>query len=99
MFQQPQRTNKSGASIFIQIAVVLLGIVGGYMYYYQITKPAKVPIVLPDIPTGDNLEKFKDFKSFNFSVLDNPVFKGLKVLGEVPVNPGVTGRTDLFAPF
>jgi hypothetical protein len=99
MNQPVQKIGKAGTSVFVQFAIVLLGLVGGYIYYSQVIKPAKVPIVLRDIPKGDSLEKFKTFDSFDFSVLDNSSFKGLKILGDIPVDPGVTGRTDLFAPF
>ena len=81
------------------IAIVLIGVIGGYLYYSQIIAPSKVPIVLPDIPKDDILSKFKDLKSLDFSVLSNPTFRSLKMFGEVPVLPGQTGRTDLFAPF
>jgi len=96
---QAQKTNKAGTSVFIQIAIVLLGIIGGYMYYSNIIRPAKVTLSVPEIPKEDTLNKFKDTKSFDFSVLNDPIFKSLKILGDVPVKPGTTGRTDLFAPF
>jgi hypothetical protein len=94
-----QKTSKAGTSLFVQIAIVLLGVVGGYMYYSSIIKPAKITLSVPEIPKEDSLNKFKDTKSFDFSVLNDPVFKSLKILGDVPVKPGTTGRTDLFAPF
>lgn len=99
MNQPQQKTKKSGTSIFIQVAIVLMGIIGGYMYYSQIIKPAKVPVELPNIPREDNLSKFKDFKTLDFSIFNNEKFRLLKTLGDVPVKPGTTGRTDLFAPF
>lgn len=37
--------------------------------------------------------------NLDFSVLDNILFKQLKVFGVIPVNPGQTGRDNPFAPF
>jgi hypothetical protein len=98
MDNSPVRKNKN-SNLFVQVAVVLLGLVGGYIYYSQIIKPAKMAVALPDIPKSDTLNKFEDLKSYNFGILNDPVFKSLRVLGDIPVQPGTTGRTDLFAPF
>ncbi|MDP3731111.1 MAG: hypothetical protein Q8R34_01300 [bacterium] len=37
--------------------------------------------------------------NLDLSVLDDILFKQLKVFGTIPVNPGQTGRDDPFAPF
>ena len=99
MNQPGSKIKKSGTSIFVQIAIVLLGIVGGYIYYSQVIAPSKIPITLPDIPGNDSLSKFKDLKTFNFIIFNDATFRSLKTLGDIPVEPGTTGRTDLFAPF
>ncbi|MGD0977039.1 MAG: hypothetical protein ABR875_01985 [Minisyncoccia bacterium] len=94
----PVKNKKGNSSLFIQIAIIFLGLVGGYIYYSQIIKPAKTAVTLPDIPRSDTLNKFQDFSSYNFGILNDPTFKSLKILGNIPIQPGVTGRTDLFAP-
>ncbi len=94
-----QQKTKGSSGLFVQLAIILLGIVGGYIYYSQVVAPYKEDIQLPDIPVKDSLTKFKDVKSFNFEVLNDPNFKALTILGDIPVKYESTGRTDLFAPF
>ena len=37
--------------------------------------------------------------NLDLSILDNILFKQLKVFGTIPVNPGQTGRENPFLPF
>lgn len=89
---------KSKQSPAILIAIAIAGLLGGYFYYSQVLKESIPPVRLPAISAGDTLAKFKDLK-FDFSIFDDARFKSLKIFGESPVQPGASGRTDLFAPF
>lgn len=93
------KIQKSRTHIFVQIGIIILGLIGGYIYYSNVIVPNKVLVKLPDIVANDSLGKFKDLKTFNFEIFNNVTFKSLKILGDIPVQPGETGRTDLFAPF
>ena len=79
------------------ILIIAIGLVGGYVVYSQWLKPAEALIPPPAISSQDSLSTFKDLK-IDFSILDNPAYKSLITSGESPVNPGITGKTDLFAP-
>ena len=77
--------------------IIVLGFAIGYFYYYQWAIPARTPIEPPPVAEKDDLKKLENLK-INFSILDNNKYKALEVFGESPVNPGVTGKKDLFAP-
>jgi len=70
----------------------------GYLYYSQSIQPAQLPINPPPVSVKDDLMKFKDL-TIDLSILDDNRFKSLRVFGESPVKPGVTGKRDIFAPF
>lgn len=70
---------------------------GGYIAYSQWIKPAETLIPAPIISNQDNLTAFKNLK-IDFKVLDDSAYKGLIISGESPVNPGITGKKDIFAP-
>ena len=70
----------------------------GYLYYSQSIQPSQLPINPPPLTTKDDLTMFKDL-TIDFSILDDRRFKSLKIFGESPVKPGVTGKRDPFAPF
>lgn len=86
----------SNRSIMSLILVVAFAI--GYLYYSQSIQPTQLPTSPLSITAKDDLETFRDL-TINFSVLDDSRFKSLRVFGESPVRPGVTGRKDIFAPF
>lgn len=90
--QQPNNQN-----ILTLALIIVLGFGIGYFYYSQWAVPARIPVEPPPVADGDNLKKFENLK-IDFSVLDNKKYKALEVFGESPVNPGVTGKKDLFAP-
>jgi hypothetical protein len=90
--------NKENPSKVILIAIIILGLLGGYLFYYLTIKGTEVKIPAPTISQDDTLSKFKNI-DLNFSVFDDFRFKSLKIFGESPVQPGPTGRVDIFAPF
>ena len=91
-------STKNSTSPVILIAIVTLGLIAGYFYYSQALQDQALPIQPISIPAEDKLAKFKDLK-LNFSAVDDLTFKVLRIFGESPVQPGSTGRVDIFAPF
>ena len=89
-------TSSSPSKIYI-VLVISIGLIAGYIIYSQWLKPAEMVIPAPAIGSQDSLETFKNLK-IDFTVLDNPAYKSLITSGESPVNPGITGKKDLFAP-
>ena len=90
----PQQNNQS---VLIAALIVVLGFAIGYFYYSQWAVPARTPVEPPPIPEKDDLKTFESLK-IDFSILDNKKYKVLEIFGESPVNPGITGKKDLFAP-
>lgn len=91
----PQQPNNQ--IVLRMVLIIVLGFGIGYFYYSQWAVPARVPIGPPLTPGEDNLKIFENVK-IDFSVLEENKYKVLKIFGEFPVNPGVTGKKDIFAP-
>jgi hypothetical protein len=89
---------KENPNLIIPIALVALGIIAGYLFYSQSLKGDALDIPPPAISSDQTLSKFKSL-NLDFSVFDDFKFRSLKVFGESPVQPGPTGRVDIFAPF
>lgn len=94
----PIAPTKNSTSTVTLIAIVVLGLITGYFYYSLSLQDQALPIQPISISVDDKLAEFKDPK-LDFSALDNLTFKSLRIFGESPVQPGSTGRTDIFAPF
>jgi len=90
----PQQNNQP---VLIIALIIVLGFAVGYFYYSQWAVPARVLIEPPPIAGKDDLQKFENLK-IDFSILDNKKYKALEIFGESPVNPGATGKKDIFAP-
>lgn len=90
-------TSKENPSKVIPIAIMVLGIVAGYLFFSMTIQGNEVGIP-PPVLADDTLSKFKNL-GLDFSIFDDTRFKSLKIFGELPVQPGPTGRTDIFAPF
>ena len=88
---------KRSESKTLMLLLIFISIFAGYMFYSQSKKGAALEIPPLPIRTKDNLSKIKDM-SLDLSIFDNKTYKSLKIFGEAPVNPGVTGRTNIFAP-
>lgn len=74
--------------------IIFIGVAVGYLFYSQSSE------ILIDLGAGDidpNLQYFESAK-LDFSVLNDERYKALEIYGETPVNPGVTGRKNIFAP-
>jgi hypothetical protein len=90
--------NRENPSRVIPIAIMILSVLAGYLFYSLTIKGTEVEIPAPSVSQDDTLLKFKDVK-VDFSVFDDFRFKSLKIFGESPVQPGPTGRVDIFAPY
>jgi len=90
-------TSKENPSKVIPIAIIVIGIVAGYLFFSMTIQGSEVGIS-PPVTADDTLSKFKDL-NLDFSIFDDARFKSLKTFGESPVQPGPTGRLDIFAPF
>ena len=90
-------TSKENPGKVIPLAIVLLGIVAGYIFYStSLGGNVEVP---PVVAAQDStLAQFKDL-NLDFSIFDDARFKSFKIFGESPVQPGSTGRLDIFAPY
>lgn len=87
----PQQNNQT---LLIVILIIVLGFAVGYFYYSQSDRVSVEP---PLVAGRDDLKKFENL-TIDFSILDNKKYKILEVFGESPVNPGITGKKDIFAP-
>lgn len=74
--------------------IMLLGLVGGFLYNSQSDPAASVPAVPPAL----QLTSLRSLESLriDFAVLENEQFRQLRVYGELPVDPGTGGTNDLF---
>jgi len=79
----------------ITILVAVVGLAAGYFVYRSIGAYAVTPA------PAAGAEAFAQLKGLttDFSVLQDERFRSLQVFGELPVNPGIGGKNDLFAPF
>jgi hypothetical protein len=89
---------RENPSRIIPIAIIVLGVVAGYLFYSMSIKGSAAEIPPPVVAPNDVLSKFKEL-DLDFSIFDDLRFKSLKIFGESPVQPGQTGRADIFAPF
>lgn len=89
-------TKPSAPNPFILGLTILLGIAVGYLFYAQTsgdTGPLPPPATLQDAA----FLKFQNAR-LDFSILEDPAFQILRTFGEYPIQPGVTGKADPFAP-
>ncbi len=87
-----QTTNKLIAGL-----IVLLGLAAGYLYNIYLVD--SFSLVSPASSQKVNPEKLqKMIGEINWKITDNDQFKSLEIYGESPVDKGVTGKKDIFAP-
>jgi len=87
----------TGPSKLYILLIILIGLIGGYVFYAQWIKPSETVIPAAAVDKQDNLNSFRNMR-IDFTAIKNISSKDLIVSGEAPVNPGVTGKKDLFAP-
>ena len=88
---------QNNQTTLIMALIIVLGFAVGYFYYSQWVVPDRVLVEPPPIAGRDDLKTFENLK-IDFSILDNKRYKALEIFGESPVNPGITGKKDIFAP-
>lgn len=74
--------------------IIFIGFAVGYLYYSQTSETI---VSTGTVSLDPDLEYFQNTK-LDFSILEDERYKSLEVYGEVPVDPGVTGRKNIFAP-
>lgn len=94
-----KKPKKGNSKLLYEVAIILFGIIGGYFYYTQFLENNLEPVIVTDIDIDDNLSKFKDTQSLDLQIFSETSYRTLKIIGEIPVKPGQTGRTDMFAPY
>ncbi len=78
------------------IAIIIFGLFAGYVYY--VNAPSEIIIDQSLSGRTDDLKALENI-GINFSSLDVNKINDLSVFGEYPVDPGVTGKRNIFAPF
>ena len=80
---------------FIFIVIAIIGLVVGNFYYSSFTSETFVTPALNG--QVDDLSGFEDI-NLDVSDLQKNQINSLRIFGEYPVNPGLTGKRNLFAP-
>ena len=80
---------------FILLIIVVVGVVLGNFYYSSLT--SEIFIAPPLSGRVDDLSGLASL-SLDVSSLKQSKINALKIFGEYPVNPGTTGKRNLFAP-
>jgi len=73
--------------------IIFLGFAMGYLYYSQVSET----LTVEPIEIDPSLQVFSDIIA-DFSILDDERYKSLEIFGEIPVNPSITGRRNIFDP-
>ena len=74
--------------------IIFMGLALGYLYYSQ---TSEIIVDTGAVQLDPDLQYFENAK-LDFSILEDERYKALEVYGEVPVDPGITGRRNIFAP-
>ena len=74
--------------------VIVVGLVGGYLYSSQLDPTAAVP----PLPSNVNSQSLAAFKTLHidFSVLNNPQYQKLRIIGQYPVPSAAPGKSNPF---
>lgn len=82
----------------LSVLIIFVGLIAGYVIYSGSSGIVESGIPALKEDSKDSLSQFNNI-SLNFTVFDSPDLKLLRQFGEAPVNPGQTGKADLFATF
>ena len=87
-----QTTNKLIAGL-----IILLGLATGYIYNVYFVESFSIVFSASSQKVNpDKLQRM--IGGINWNIIDSPQFKSLEKFGESPVDKGVTGKKDIFAP-
>ena len=73
--------------------IIFMGLAAGYLYYSQTSEILTVEPVVLDA----SLQAFADI-TVDSVILSDERYKSLEVFGEIPINPGITGKRNIFSP-
>ena len=79
----------------ILIIILIVIIIGAVVWYFMLQKSSKPEEFMSGTIIPSSEQKIKDIQ-LNLDVLDNPLFKDLKVHGLLPVTSGETGKSNPF---
>ncbi len=95
---KPILRKQNVASPVTMMAIVVLGLIFGASYYFQVLRDNALDIPPANIPPNDKLTQFNSLQ-LDFSIFDNTRFRSLKIFGESPVRPNTAGKGNPFSPF
>jgi hypothetical protein len=81
-------------SPLILYLIMILGFVAGFLYNGQADPTAVVPPLSPKLQA--TALKGLETVRVDYSVLAQPQFQELRIFGQLPVQPGVGGKSDPF---
>ena len=73
--------------------IIFMGLAAGYLYYGQTSDT----LVAEPVELDSSLQAFSNI-TVDLSILDDERYKSLEIFGEIPVNPGITGKRNIFTP-
>ncbi|MBI2003627.1 MAG: hypothetical protein HYS78_01480 [Parcubacteria group bacterium] len=99
MIKLPSIKIKTQGGSSLPMILVLLALVAGFVFYFQVIKPGQVNEyeLLPSVRA--EISKLRTFRvlELDFSVFDRADFKSLRIFGESPVKTAPGGKNDLFS--
>ena len=75
--------------------MILLGFIGGYIYYSQLLNEG--PDILPPPKPKTDLTEYESL-NINFDVIGGADYQSLRIFGEIPVVPDRGGKQNIFDP-
>ncbi|MFH1769456.1 MAG: hypothetical protein ABH833_02190 [Parcubacteria group bacterium] len=95
-------------SPIITILIVLLGLMAGYLVHSSSSGDEVSLLVGDETRSGSSIlgsalskqdiTRFNDIV-FDLSIIDDPSFKSLRIIGDSVIDSDTSGRTNIFAPF
>lgn len=70
-----------------------MGLALGYLYYGQTSDT----LVAEPVEIDSSLQAFSSV-TVDLSILEDERYRSLQIFGEIPVNPGITGKRNIFSP-
>lgn len=95
-----QFSSQNGSENLYVVLIIIFGVVLGYIFYSSQLFSIEVSAPASEVTRPDDAETVTKLESvfLDFSIFDNVIFKELKIFGEIPVTPGITGKNDPFSP-
>jgi len=87
--------DKSQSRLILYL-IILVGLVGGYLYNAGLDRTADVPS-LPSGVTAVGLQSLASIK-ISYTAIEDIQFNTLRIFGEFPVPTSAPGKPDIFGP-